>query len=514
MLVPFSYIVFDNSPNDTMAQSVKDRCTYLNINYYRVPQNDITSSNGSLRVGQSLNYAIKYVYNTLSYRGICMICDSDLFLIDKFNPVEVLADNDYVGRNMKNIYMVNEPNNPLITHNYIYYVNQFAIVNFGRNIDPLCLDYTLGRDGHIDYDCGGKLRNYFLNSSIKHTPIDDIPSQYFSEDNISECPDIMKEYMINDVKLMPNKKGFSEIFGGKFLHFRGGGNWMGHSDVLVRNREDNLYTFLCNRLIDWNIDISDRSNKYLICYSLYGNNPKYTHNMIINAQLAKKIYNGWTVRVYYDDTVGRDIIDKLSEFDNVELIRAEPLCRNQGHERMMWRFYPVNEDGVRAIISRDADSWLSFREAYLVNEWLSSSKSAHIIRDHCYHSQKIMGGMFGLKYNAVDNIVSKIVEYTRRNTYDQGFLAEIVYPHVINDALVHTNTNQRDRSGNVTPGYFNDGCIPFIEYPKIRNYLPDVDIEHINNINSFKCLHCGSVHTFFIGEMFSNLPQSVKYYIN
>ena len=46
-----------------------------------------------------------------------------------------------------------------------------------------------------------------------------------------------------------------------------------------------------------------------ISYSLWGDNEVYTYGMIENALAAKEIYSEWIVRIHYNDTVPKNVID-------------------------------------------------------------------------------------------------------------------------------------------------------------------------------------------------------------
>ena len=63
--------------------------------------------------------------------------------------------------------------------------------------------------------------------------------------------------------------------------------------------------------------------KQVISYSLYGTDTRYTENALINATKMLEIYPEWIMRVYYDNTVPKNIIDKLTEQKHVELINME-----------------------------------------------------------------------------------------------------------------------------------------------------------------------------------------------
>ena len=91
------------------------------------------------------------------------------------------------------------------------------------------------------------------------------------------------------------------------------------------------------------------------------------------------------------------------------------------------------------MISRDADSRLGFREKAAVDEWLSSNKDFHIMRDHPNHGVPILGGMWGVKGNILSNIKNISIAYNPGNFWqtDQIFLQNVVYPVVKEKSLVH-----------------------------------------------------------------------------
>ena len=105
-----------------------------------------------------------------------------------------------------------------------------------------------------------------------------------------------------------------------------------------------------------------------ISYSLWGDNEVYTYGMIENALAAKEIYSEWIVRIHYNDTVTKNVIDWLTEQSNVEMVHHEgtdSLASN-----MFWRFYDLFLPDT-VVIVRDADSRLSIHEKEMVDEWLS-----------------------------------------------------------------------------------------------------------------------------------------------
>ena len=174
--------------------------------------------------------------------------------------------------------------------------------------------------------------------------------------------------------------------------------------------------------------------KKIISFSLWGNNPKYTIGAIKNAELSKIIYPDWICRFYCGKSVPSDIIEKLKTYNNVEVIEME---ENGDWTGMFWRFYACEDSDV--MISRDTDSRLNLREKNAVDEWLTSDKDFHIMRDHPYHNTLILGGMWGVRNGVLKNILTLIENYNKGDFWqvDQNFLREKIYPIVVNTTYVH-----------------------------------------------------------------------------
>lgn len=176
--------------------------------------------------------------------------------------------------------------------------------------------------------------------------------------------------------------------------------------------------------------------KKIISFSLWGDNPKYTIGAIRNAELCNQIYKGWISRFYCAQSVPADIIDGLRRIENTEII----MMNEQGNwSGMMWRFLPCSEPEVEVMISRDTDSRLNLREYAAVNEWMDSSQSFHIMRDHPWHQTEILGGMWGCKYPKLRSMSELVRQYQAGDFWqvDQNFLREVIYPMIKDDALTH-----------------------------------------------------------------------------
>jgi hypothetical protein len=198
----------------------------------------------------------------------------------------------------------------------------------------------------------------------------------------------------------------------------------------------------------------------VISFALYGHKNLYCLGLIENINIINEKYNDWKIYVYYND-IPDNILNILKNKINTYLFE----CSHNGYkwEGMFWRFYPIENDNIDYFLSRDADSRISDREMRLVNEWISSGKSFHIIRDHPFHNIEILGGTFGVNvkkfkelsiYNNFKNIdYYKEYYYNIYNKHierwpDQDFLQKIIYPIIRNDNISHISYESLRYSNN------------------------------------------------------------------
>ena len=201
-----------------------------------------------------------------------------------------------------------------------------------------------------------------------------------------------------------------------------------------------------------------------ISYSVWGDNKVYTYGIIENVLDAKKFYEGWIVRVHYNDTVPQNIVDWLKTQDNVELVHHPGTKKKASNT--LWRFEDLFiKDAVTMI--RDADSRITERELTLVDDWLRSDKDFHIVRDHHHHTCPIIAGAFGVRNNCLEYIgiptgtnnvnepplqfvpglelmqsfLKNLPEHRDEYIVDQIFLAQYVYKYVANKSMVHCSHN-------------------------------------------------------------------------
>jgi hypothetical protein len=177
-----------------------------------------------------------------------------------------------------------------------------------------------------------------------------------------------------------------------------------------------------------------------ISYSLWGDNELYNIGMVKNAEQVPKIYPGWQMIVYHDNSVPTETLNILENL-NVKLVNVD------GHTHgMFWRFFASDLVDCEYAIFRDGDSRLSIREKMAVDEWIESGKTIHVMRDHPAHQIPygnnglgILGGMWGIKGNTIpmkDSIENFSKNKTMGYGIDQTFL-KTIYNVFENDRCTH-----------------------------------------------------------------------------
>jgi hypothetical protein len=181
--------------------------------------------------------------------------------------------------------------------------------------------------------------------------------------------------------------------------------------------------------------------KNVIAYSLWGDHPIYWNGALENIKQASKYFPGWICRFYIDKNCKSELINSIIG-DNVEVELVESVDSFHG---MFWRFWASEDPDVDIFLSRDCDSRFSDREISAINEWLSSDKDFHIMRDHPYHTVPILGGMWGCRNGLMRKIrLSDLIKSWNkfeRKGIDQDFLGQVVYPIVINRSFEHSEFN-------------------------------------------------------------------------
>ena len=182
----------------------------------------------------------------------------------------------------------------------------------------------------------------------------------------------------------------------------------------------------------------------VVSFSVYGGeSTRYTDGALANAHLMPEIYPGWTMRVYYDNTVPLFVIGMLGMYEYVELIN---MTGSRIKNKILWRTLVASDPLVDRYIIRNADSRLSQRERNAVEEWIISGTKFHVIRDHPLHLIYPMnGGLWG----GTQETIPKLRHLLEDKYYDElTFLRNKIWPIARKDVLQHDSISCNERWGN------------------------------------------------------------------
>jgi hypothetical protein len=162
-------------------------------------------------------------------------------------------------------------------------------------------------------------------------------------------------------------------------------------------------------------------------FCLYGTQPHYYIGLLDNIDLIQKYYPDFSIYVYLGECDPSWVLP-----DSVTVVHTG----KAGPINMLFRYKPLQFAEIGFV--RDADSRITERDRWCIDEFLKSNYSYHIIRDHVWHKSKIMGGLFGWK-ETYDLQFDE--NHPSGYGYDEGVLSETFYPVILDKTLVHTNIN-------------------------------------------------------------------------
>jgi hypothetical protein len=228
--------------------------------------------------------------------------------------------------------------------------------------------------------------------------------------------------------------------------------------------------------------------KKVISFSLWGDNPTYNTGAVENAKLALTFYPDFECWFYiHTESVPKNTIETLTTFPNTKIICKEGDLLHENCKPRMWRFESIDDAEVEIMISRDTDTRITLREKLAVDEWLSSDKVFHIMRDHPHHSFWILAGMFGTKkisqISSWRDIMDKYNKSDNR-MYDQDFLRDHIYPLVKDNSIIHASFHKYEDHAKDFPTNYDDDLRfvgEYVYYNETRSQL------HIDILKYYLC---------------------------
>jgi len=209
--------------------------------------------------------------------------------------------------------------------------------------------------------------------------------------------------------------------------------------------------------------------KKIISFCLFGNDLKYLNGMFTNLELAKIIYPDWICRIYCSTKLDLNLISSYKSYENCEIVLKEEY---DNYPSMAWRFLAIDDADVSIMLSRDADSRLSYREKKCVDIFVDSDYLFHDIRDNVNHSD-VMGGLWGMKKNELLNMNEELQKWNQGNYYgsDQFFMRQIAQKFFENSHLTHCSHFIKNFPVDNPSNYCVGEVFPGDNYHKPLNYI-------------------------------------------
>jgi hypothetical protein len=177
----------------------------------------------------------------------------------------------------------------------------------------------------------------------------------------------------------------------------------------------------------------------IIAFSLFGGDSKYCEPAVLNVQEQPRIYPHWVCRFYVDNSVPEQVIARLVKGGAQIVPVRGPALQWPG---AMWRFLALDDPLAHRILFRDADSVISRREAGAVEQWLTSGKRFHMMRDAGSHTELIMAGLWGAVAGSLPPLHQLMQRFmsaplASQHYADQLFLRQYVWPYARASLMQH-----------------------------------------------------------------------------
>ena len=185
----------------------------------------------------------------------------------------------------------------------------------------------------------------------------------------------------------------------------------------------------------------------VVSVSLFGNKDKYLRGADKLAASIQKNLPEWKLVFFVGNSVPLRIKASLAARNATLVMVDEP----ENLSAAAWRFRVEELGNPDWVIFRDSDSIVSTREAEAISQWVDSGKASHIIRDHPFHSSKILAGLWGLRPKEADWFAREVRDYDFLDIYgsDQDFLASRVYPKISKTSLVHASFHRHEHLSQI-----------------------------------------------------------------
>jgi hypothetical protein len=181
-----------------------------------------------------------------------------------------------------------------------------------------------------------------------------------------------------------------------------------------------------------------QSELQVVAFSLFGREPFYAEAAVRNAHDVATWYPGWICRFYVGSDVCADVKRRLREAG----AEVMPPPKAQAHlPGTVWRFMALDDLRVKTALLRDADSLITEREVFAVQQWLASDCQAHVMRDHVLHTELMLAGLWGAHARSLRGIGDAMLDFFKHPFHpthaDQHFLRDWVWPRIWRSVKQH-----------------------------------------------------------------------------
>ena len=181
-------------------------------------------------------------------------------------------------------------------------------------------------------------------------------------------------------------------------------------------------------------------------FCIYGTKTLYYEGLLKNLDVISKISPLPNVLIGHSNDILEEYKMKYEKYNFVKLIKINEEFNEYTMCSRLLQLDTIERPSY--VFCRDADSRVSERDIWCIQSFINSGCKLHIIRDHFYHKQKIMGGTCGLfldsySINFTEMFRKAIVSFSNINKsygFDEHFLSNEIYNLFTPDTIfIHSN---------------------------------------------------------------------------
>jgi len=175
-------------------------------------------------------------------------------------------------------------------------------------------------------------------------------------------------------------------------------------------------------------------------FCIYGSKPIYCEGLVRNLEAIAIHYPRFETHIYAGNDAPEEYLRRYESFPRTVIHRL-PFT---GRRLTFNRFLAIDLPGVELMIVRDADSRLTDRDRWCIDDFIASGWQIYCVRDHKYHTYEIMAGLWGMHRIPGFSMSKAYAEfapgYHDIDTYlaDQDFLRNVVYRKFKGATLTYT----------------------------------------------------------------------------